>query len=104
MLAHSASPESPMKRPCTSIGFESLDTILYPMGIPLVSPTISEREILGGLPHDRRGMEVTKKILSMALGTSLRGNKPVLAPQSGKPVAIVQQFHWYFSYLRIENI
>jgi len=89
MFAES-SPESPVKRPLT-IGVESLDTMLYPMGIPLVSPTISERETVGRLPIlDTRSMEegsiaITKKILTIAIGTSLGQDHSVLAP---RPVAI----------------
>lgn len=64
--------------------------MLYSTGIPLVSPTISDRETLDRFPFldssftKEESMDITKKVLAMAVGTTLGGDHPVLAPRPGK--------------------
>lgn len=85
--------ESAMKTSFTSIGAEGCGTILYPRGIPLVSPTASERETIGRLSFldapsaAEDSMNLTKRVLKMAIGTTSIGttlDHPILVPRPGK--------------------
>ncbi|CAJ1958504.1 unnamed protein product [Cylindrotheca closterium] len=80
-----------MKTPLTSIGAEGFDTMLYSRGVPLVSPTASERETIGRLPFldttsavEEDSINLTKRVLKMAIGTTSIGTSqdhPILAPR-----------------------
>mmetsp|Transcript_26824 Transcript_26824/g.65203 ORF Transcript_26824/g.65203 Transcript_26824/m.65203 type:complete len:347 (+) Transcript_26824:128-1168(+) len=91
--------ESPMKTPLTSIGVEGFDTMLYPRGIPLVSPTISERETIERLSFldatcaEEESINLTKRVLKMAIGTTSIGTSqdhPILAPRPASRTSSTQ--------------